>query len=864
MAQKATLKRTLLGCTLILAAVLLVHAETVDQVIISGEPIQLELGVEKFNDYIKTQEKIEAGKKLYQEASELLEASSIKANHRVFIKRQSSITRSFLSDELQKQKGIFPTACRLVTQGFMSFFKPAPTTTPASSSANEGKESHENTRSSTNHHRDPTVAKALDLLRSAGYNYENDDALWTLANIYFHGQYKAKRDLTQAFDLYSTLADRSGNASAQQIVGFMYSTGIGNVVQRDEAKAMIYTTFAARGNNTAAELTLGYKYMLGIGAKKSCEDSVVYYKRAADKAHAMYTSGPPLGRTMPPPKIRLADGEGGAYGAGASGPKDHSPKETNDITDFIQYNRYLAEQNDPDSQLQLGYWYYTGHKGFRTTIPRDFKEAGLFLKKFADRFFDSKDKDDLKDLPANRVENAGNAASLLGRMYWRGEGFEVDEREALKWFEKGASVNNPAALNAIGTMYVRGAAGLPEDLEEAIKRFQKAADLKYPDAQVNMGLIYLNDPKHDPKHLAQAFKYFSEAAQSQNFQAVYHLGEMVYYGFGAAKKCEEAARYFKYVAERGDWEDSLFSDSFEAFEMGDIEYAAIGYLQAAERGFEVGQSNFAWILDKELPTSHYLTSLTSHSRTAIEAISESPLVNLGTPSRLLEMALVYWTRSANLGDVDARVKMGDYYFSGIGTEIDYKKATACYQIAAEVEQSAMAMWNLGWMYENGIGVAKDFHLAKRWYDRSLVTNPGAFLPVSLSLLKLNTRYIWSYLTGGETSSEAGSFWSIGDKVGSMDSSLDSNGKSGSEGGERTWDTDEDNLEEDDLLEALVLLGLGAVVAYLIYIRQFRFANQDQNQNQNQNGQNNQNIEPIEGLPGDPNAPGRFAYYAAGG
>ena len=83
--------------------------------------------------------------------------------------------------------------------------------------------------------------------------------------------------------MYAVLADRSGNATAQQMVGFMYSTGLGNVVERDEAKAMLYTTFSAWANDTAAELTLGYKYMHGIGTKKSCDDSLFYYKRAADK-----------------------------------------------------------------------------------------------------------------------------------------------------------------------------------------------------------------------------------------------------------------------------------------------------------------------------------------------------------------------------------------------------------------------------------------------------------------------------------------------------------------------------------------------------------------------------------------------------
>lgn len=87
------------------------------------------------------------------------------------------------------------------------------------------------------------------------------------------------------------------------------------------------------------------------------------------------------------------------------------------------------------------------------------------------------------------------------------------------------------------------------------------------------------------------------------------------------------------------------------------------------------------------------------------ALADSALAALGTPSRLLEMALVYWTRSANQGDVDARVKMGDYYFAGIGAEADVTKAHACYKVAAD-HFSAMAMWNLGWMHENGIGVTK--------------------------------------------------------------------------------------------------------------------------------------------------------------
>ncbi|KAF8940518.1 ERAD-associated protein [Dissophora ornata] len=915
----------------LLAVALLVSADqTLNQDSIKGEGFSL--GVEKFQDYASTQDKAQQGKRLYLDALQMLEASSIKVNQRVFIKQHSSLARSFLSDELQKQKGILPTALRLVTQGFMSFFKSTQATTPTSTSTSstrkEGQDAQEPAKApiTAKQHRDPMIAKAMELLQSAGYEYENDDALFTLANIHYHGQYKAKRDLDQAFDMFATLADRSGNATAQQIIGFMYSTGLGNVVGRDEAKAVLYTTFAAWGNDTAAELTLGYKYMLGIGTKKSCQDSVVYYKRAADKAHAMFLNGPPLGRTMPPIKVRLTDSEGGTYGAGASGPASPLKEPpSRDIKDFIEFHRYIADGDSPQARVasyQLGIIFYTGNAE-STTIPRDYQKAGRYLKRVAELFYSSKTHTSVE------AQQAGFTAALLGKMYWRGEGFDVDEEQALKWFQKGVALDNPMALNALGTMYTRGAAGLPIDHARAIDYFKRAADQKHADAMVNMGLIYLTDPKLHIK----AFQYFRDAAMVQNFQAIYQLGEMYYHGLGVVKKCDEAARYYKYVAERGDWGDTLFPDSYEAYQAGDVEYAAIGYLQAAERGHEIGQSNFAWILDRELPTSHYLTALTSPSRTALAAISESALVSLGTPSRLLEMALVYWTRSANQGDVDARVKMGDYYFTGIGTEVDFKKATACYQVAAEVESSAMAMWNLGWMHENGVGVAKDYHLAKRWYDRSLSTNDGALLPVTLSLAKLNARYIWSYLTGGETGSDVGSFWSLNGKA-SSDTSGDvthggekrvkdsgnSKGGAGSGAGEagnkKPWDLDEtseegikqwrnqrqaaedggggefdetdpfqyqrkrqageedddDYLEdEDDTLESLVIIGLCMVVGYLMYVRQFRFANNNNNQqgrnnNNDQNNQNNNNNQApvVEGMPGDPNAPGRFAYYAAGG
>lgn len=73
------------------------------------------------------------------------------------------------------------------------------------------------------------------------------------------------------------------------------------------------------------------------------------------------------------------------------------------------------------------------------------------------------------------------------------------------------------------------------------------------------------------------------------------------------------------------------------------------------------------------------------------------------------LALTQWTRSAAQRNIDALVKVGDYYYHGLGVPdepeaLRWEKAAKYYQSAADTQLSALAMWNLGWMYENGIGV----------------------------------------------------------------------------------------------------------------------------------------------------------------
>lgn len=66
-------------------------------------------------------------------------------------------------------------------------------------------------------------------------------------------------------------------------------------------------------------------------------------------------------------------------------------------------------------------------------------------------------------------------------------------------------------------------------------------------------------------------------------------------------------------------------------------------------------------------------------------------------------------------------------------------AATYYQTAADTQGSAMAYWNLGWMYEMGKGVPRDWHLAKRYYGLSGETAAEAWPAVMLSLAGLYLR-----------------------------------------------------------------------------------------------------------------------------
>jgi len=111
--------------------------------------------------------------------------------------------------------------------------------------------------------------------------------------------------------------------------------------------------------------------------------------------------------------------------------------------------------------------------------------------------------------------------------------------------------------------------------------------------------------------------------------------------------------------------------------------------------------------------------------------------SLFTRSEAFKRALVYWNRAALQGYHVARLKLGDYYYYGNGIDVDYQQAASHYKYATEISHNAQAMFNLAYMHEKGLGLKRDIHLAKRFYDLALETSTEAYVPVTLALVKLN-------------------------------------------------------------------------------------------------------------------------------
>ncbi|KAK6539424.1 ERAD-associated protein [Orbilia ellipsospora] len=681
------------------------------------------------------------------------------------------------------------------------------------------------------------LSEAVILIQKALVS-KNPDALYLMAEMNFYGNWSHPRNTATAFGFYRELATLTGNSTAQNMVAFMYATGYGGIIQKDQSKALLYHTFAALGGNTRSEMTLAYRYHAGISTPRNCEEAAFFYKRVADKAMDYYRSGPPGGHHLPRNNHRIVDELGGTYGAGASfGHTGRIAKRSNEqsslsiMDDIIEYLLLLSNKGELSATQQLAKLYYDGPRG----LPRDLKKARDLYFQLAKKMW-TKGGKEVKDPSDIVIDVASKAAGYLGRMYLRGEAVPQDFALARRWFVRGLKYSDTISQHGMAYLYEHGLAGLEKNMDKATKLYKTSAEDDYGPAQVSIGKIFYNKGEY-----GVANKWFELATRHGEVEAYYYLAEINNQGNGRERSCGMATLYFKHVSEKVEALQAPLEWAHRAHKIGAKESAIIGFMMAAEQGYESGQSNVAFLLDEQksrLPFEWWRLKRN-------DALEQ-------------ELALMYWTRSAKQQNIDSYVKMGDYYLAGVGTEPDSEKAAACYIAASEFQQSAQALWNLGWMHENGIGVEQDYHLAKRYYDQALETNTEAYLPVTLSLLKLRARSFWNTISGGKinaigsdpepkkrvTVKEWMKRWFSDEKPqythnkpGEVPEADDGapQGETGdkSQHGDPSNDYYGDEVGDDEFVENMLILGTMFLLAIMIFVRNQRQQRQQQRQQQEQ-------------------------------
>ena len=591
------------------------------------------------------------------------------------------------------------------------------------------------------------LRKAVNILKAAA-KFDDPDAIYLLGEMNLHGNFSHPRNPQEAFDWYEYLAELDGNATAQYMLGLLYGTGIGGL-ERDHARSLLYHNIAAEQGHTRSEMTLAFRHHTGIGTSRDCNKAVDYYKRVADKAMSFWKSGPPGGHAFSRNAHRWVELTGGIYGEGASASSaGHNARQdsgfiANNLDDVFEYLSMRESAGDYGASFNLGKYYYDPPRGYK----RNLRKAQRQFMKVARAYWGEDGKIKQK-LPKNIEGWAGKSAAYIGRIFLRGEGLEQNYEKAITWFRRGVSNGESYAQYHLGIMY-RDGLGVPQNGNSAATYLKAAAEQGLAVAQSALGVLFL-----DQGDIDTAGRYFELAAAAGVMEALYYLAELNNKGLGRDRNCGLATLYYKVVAERAEVLHSSFAEANAAYERGDYERAFMPMLMAAEQGYESAQANVAHLLDR---------------KTSVITVTGVPL--LSSPSltsyrsKLLsnpELALAYYTRSAKQTNTDSLVKMGDYYLSGYRTTSappsspspaaspDLDKAMTCYSRAAEGHRSAQALWNMGWMHENGVGsVAQDFHMAKRYYDLAYELNKEAYLPVKMALAKLRLRSWWNAISGGK-------------------------------------------------------------------------------------------------------------------
>jgi TPR repeat protein len=272
---------------------------------------------------------------------------------------------------------------------------------------------------------------------------------------------------------------------------------------------------------------------------------------------------------------------------------------------------------------------------------------------------------------------AGDASAefALGQAYDDGNGTAQNDSAACSWYRKAAEQDYAPAENALGLMY-RAGRGVEQSKQEAVQWYRKAAKQKNAKAMFNLGTAYYNGDGVAINDIT-AYAWFLVARES-----------------GSEPARDAVNRMNNSLLQ---WQlSSAFEAIGDLYEQGkdlpqDHQGAIDWYRKAAQLGEAPVRVKLAKFLIDQGGAQNYAEALHSCEDAAKQMYSPGALCagvlyekGIGTPQDLPEAAK-WFNKSAQMGNAQAMLFLGEMYWNGSGVKQDKVSAYAFVLLASTAD-----------------------------------------------------------------------------------------------------------------------------------------------------------------------------------
>lgn len=288
-----------------------------------------------------------------------------------------------------------------------------------------------------NEYKNSNYAKAMELfMKISGEAFAQN----YIGYMYYKGLGVAQ-NYEEALNWYRESADQNDSYGLRHLA-YMYASGFGT--EKNIIIAIRLYRVAANQGDAISQRILGDAYLKGYGVNKDYKEAENWYRKSAEQGNV---------------KAQLSLGDLHNYGKG-NFDVDYKKAE--------KWYRKAAEQGDAVGQNQLGWMYVKGNG-----VEKNPYEAMKWCKMSADQGY-------------HYGQNS------VGYMYHQGFGVKQDYVEAAKWYMLAAEQGNPYSQNYLGEFYEKGL-GVEKDIDEAIKWYRKASEKNFKPAKDNLERCLLNN-----------------------------------------------------------------------------------------------------------------------------------------------------------------------------------------------------------------------------------------------------------------------------------------------------------------------------------------------------------------------------------